>query len=461
VSKEQIVVGGGLVGPLLAIILKKAGHNVELYERRPDIRLQNNDSGRSINLVVTSRGIHALKQVGLDSEILKDTVPVMGRMMHSTVGELTYQAYGKDDSECNYSISRLHLNKVLLTKAEELGIPIHFSHQLENLEIKNNECNFTTPNGNKKVSAENIFGTDGSGSRVRAALCKDAEAQKTTYNRLEPLGVAYKELLIPAGDNNSYPMEKNALHIWPRGNHMLMALPNLDGSFVVTLYLPIQGEISFSNLESESQINSFFNKYYADSIPLMPKFIKDFLNNPVGNLATVKCFPWVKEDKVILVGDAAHGIVPFFGQGMNSGFEDCAVLFDLLNLHGNDWGRIFQEFQSIQKENGDAIADMAIENYVEMSEKVGQKDFLLKKQIEAILTKEFPSLYKSRYNLVTHDLIPYKKAQDIGHIQSGILEELVIGIESVDETDLVKAKILLNERLSPYLQTHSISFLLV
>ena len=439
------VVGAGLVGSLLAVILKKKGYRLAVFERRPDMRKEKISKGRSINLVVTSRGLSALARTGLDKKVLDISTPVKGRMMHSKRGDTTFQPYGKD-TECNYSISRGGLNRFLLDQMEELGIPLYFSHKF--MDLKQDRLIFDT---GKETAFQvgRIFGADGAGSQVRRVL-----GFKTT---VDPLGTDYKELLMPALSSGGYPMERNALHIWPRQTHMLMGLANLDGSFTMTLYLPSDGPVSFSKIKTPEEIESFFKRDFPDAISLMPDFVDDFLNNPASSLSTVRCAPWVDASRVCLVGDAAHAIVPFFGQGMNAGLEDCSCLFDLLN-ESDDWEKIFSHYDTVRRPNGNAIADMAIENYWEMRDRVGEPAFLLRKEIERKLEETFPLDYRSRYGIVAFTLIPYLHAQRIGEIQNSILKELGEGIDSVEDLDFKKAEYLIERTLSPYLKKHDIKF---
>ena len=439
---DVVVVGAGLVGSILAIFLRQRGYNVRMFEKRADMRVGQAEGGRSINLVVTSRGLQALEQVGLKKEVLAITKPVYGRMMHDLDGELTYQSYSKDDSECNYSVSRAQLNKEMMTHAERAGVEIEFSCECTDIDHETGTIWF----GERKVTADAIFATDGAGSAVRRELVKQGHLEDS----VDFLPHGYKELLIPAGENNAFLIEEKALHIWPRGEHMLMALPNLDGSFTVTLYLANEGEVSFAALQTKEDVMAYFQKYYADSLALLPTLGEEFFENPTGLLGTVRCAPWYVGEKVVLLGDAAHGVVPFFGQGMNAGFEDCSVLDKCLDVCSDQLDEAIAMYSDIQKANGDAIADMAIENFIEMSEKVGDEAFLLQKQVEAKVGRTFPDLYLSRYSMVTHSLIPYHVCQKAGLIQQEILDALTQDIQSADEVDLSKAELLIREKLSPF-----------
>ena len=475
-AKGLVIVGGGLVGSLLALMLRQRGHEVELFEKRPD-RRGGKSGGRSINLVVTSRGLHALKSVDLHREVLDLAVPVKGRMIHSREGDLVFQPYGRNDSECNYSISRAQLNDLLLDRASEAGVRIHFGHRLKTLEVEggggpggpsSSLLLFETPQGDTPLSvrAQRVFGADGASSAVRKAL--------PLKTRVNPLGASYVELFIPPQKNGGYAMEKNALHIWPRQTHMLMALANLDGSFTMTLYLPDKplakggSGVSFETVTSREDVQALFKRDFADAFPLMPRYREDFIDNPVGRLGTVHCHSWAYGEKVVLVGDAAHAIVPFLGQGMNAGFEDCTCLQSLIGQRGmEEWDEVgvFHQYDALQRPNGLAVAEMAIENYREMQDRVGDSRFLLKKKLEQRLQAAFPHKYRTRYALITYTLIPYRHAQNIGEIQKEIVEELAQGQGMEEELDLdlnldlAKAEQLIDHHLVPYLQTHRIELI--
>ncbi len=448
---EKIVISGaGLVGAFWALAMKKRGHEVELYEKRSDMRLDSADGGRSINLIATSRALNAFTTVGILDEVKKIVVPVTGRMMHSLSGDLTYQPYGRDESECNYSVSRSLLNITLLNEAEKAGVKIIFSHELESLDPDAGKAKF----GGKTTSFDRFFGADGAGSLTRKELLR---LMPNESESVEFIDSDYKELLMPAGSNNEYLMEKKALHIWPRGNHMLMALPNLKGSFTMTMYLPKTGEDGFENLKTKEDVTKFFEKYYKSAIPHMPDFANEYFENPQGKLGTVRMSKWVYKDKVALMGDAAHSIVPFFGQGMNCGMEDCFYLLSFIEKHGESWQKVFEDYDRYQRPNGNAIADMALENFVEMKEKVGDERFLLKKAVEHKIENLFPEKYRARYGMVTYTLIPYATAQKAGVIQNKILDELIDGISDVSELDVKKAETLIDELFVPFVKESGIS----
>ena len=432
----QIVIGAGLVGCLLAIMLRKRGYPVDIYEKRPDGRQKAGGGGRSINLVITARGIAALEEAHLWEDVSKLCVPVSGRMIHSPEKALTYTPYGRD-GECNYSVSRGELNNFLAGQVEALGGRIFFESPLERVDFERKVLHF--PAGEKRPF-ERLYGADGANSVVR----RDMPGVDT---RKEPLPSVYKEFLMPAAPSGEYPMEKKALHIWPRGEHMLMGLPNRDGSFTMTLYLPTNMEKS---LHTKERAGDFFVEHYADALKLAPQMAEEFFMRPTGTLGTVRCHPWHYQNEAVLLGDAAHAIVPFFGQGMNCGFEDCRLLVDSLET--------FAKFDQHQRPNGEAIADMALENFVEMRDKVGDAQFLLRKRVDSLLECEFKGEYRTRYAMVVYTHIPYAIAQAAGEIQRGILNELCQGLENIEALNLERAKALIDGRLSPFHARHGIAF---
>jgi kynurenine 3-monooxygenase len=445
-NSKITVMGAGLVGSLWALLLKQKGFDVEVFEKRSDIRKDSKTAGRSINLVMTSRGLHALKTAGLLEEALKLAVPVFGRMIHSKSGEQTYQPYGLE-TERNLSISRASLNQFLIQAAEKAGVRFHFEYDLEKIDFEKKTLHFKS---HTPKTYERLFGTDGAGSVVRKQLAE--VYPKEFQEKTEWLPADYKELFLP----QSNQLEKKALHIWPRGSHMMMALANLDGSFTVTLYLPKTGPVSFEKIKSAQSIESFFQSEFPDAVTLMPDYISDFQKNPQGALGTVRGSKWVLNDSVCLLGDAAHAIVPFFGQGMNAGFEDCTHLLKIFDEEKN-WGRAFEKFNNTQRANANAIADMAIENWIEMSEKVALPEFQLRKKVEAQLEKRFPEIFKSRYGMVTYTLIPYSLVQKAGHLQDEIFKDLCQGLHSIDQLSFDKAEALLKKNYVPFLLQNNMS----
>jgi kynurenine 3-monooxygenase len=449
-NENIILVGAGLVGSLLSIFLAKRGCSVEILERRPDMRKEEIAAGRSINLALSARGLHALAQVGLKEEILKQAIPMRGRMIHSRTGELTFQPYGRNDEECIYSISRSELNKSLMTFAESTEkVAIQFNQKVTSIDFQSNTIHVVNElnNASNDIKFSRVIGTDGSASAIRNDMMKNVNDDCT----ISYLEYGYKELLIPEGANGIFQMEKNGLHIWPRGTYMLIALPNFDGSFTATLFLPFEGEDSFATLNSPVAVLDFFAKQFPDVAPMMHDLETSFFANPVGRMNTVTCSPWNVEDKALLLGDASHAIVPFFGQGMNCGFEDCTVL-DQLIAETNNWGDVFDTFGGHRKTNTDAIAAMAIENFIEMRDKVADPQFLLEKGVEKILQEKFPDDYISRYALVTFNRVPYRIAFDIGRIQNAILAELCQHLSQPNQVDLNQAESLISQKLKPFLR---------
>ena len=447
------VIGAGPVGCVLAALLAQRGFDVTLYEKRPDMRAHTEDAGRSINLVLTNRGLRALELLGVRSHVEQAlTVPVLGRMMHDLEGQLTYQPYGKDDSEHNHSVSRSELNRYLLTLAEKNGVTVCFGHALVGGDIERGELVLEVA-GEERITREvdAVFGADGAPSALRQLLVRD-HGFEAVVDWLED---GYKEIPFPAAPDGGWAMERDALHIWPRGHHMLMGLANLDGSFTGTVYLPHEGEDGFASLNTPEAVLGFFERHYPDAVALLPDLTRDFLEHPEGKLGTMRCRPWHLKNRALLVGDAAHAIVPFFGQGLNCGLEDCTVLDELLEQHAT-LEEVFDLFDMSRKPNGDAIAQMALDNYVEMRDRVGDEEFLLKKKVEHRIEQELGHLYRSRYATVVYSHIPYKFAQDAGVIQQRILHQLTRGISSPEEVDMAHAEALIREELTPFYEARDI-----
>ena len=424
-SKKNItIIGAGLVGSLLSIYLSKRGNKVSIYERRPDMRKETMSAGRSINLALSDRGIKALEEVGIMDEIRKIAIPMNGRQMHSIDGSNPYQAYGKEGQYIN-SVSRGELNKKLMDLAEENGVEIFFNQKCNNINWNENIITFENTFNTQlsTINAQLIFGSDGAYSAAR--LTHQLQHDRFQYDQYY-IDFGYKELNIPAGDNGMFLLEKNALHIWPRGNYMLIALPNTDGSFTCTLFFPFEGDPSFKSLDNKEKVRSFFNTTFSDASRLMPTLEDDFFNNPTSSLITVKCFPWVRDSTFALIGDAAHAIVPFFGQGMNCGFEDCSVLNGLIDKHNENWEAILQEYQLLRKPDADAIADLALNNFVEMRDKVGDPGFLLQKKIEANFSTKYPGKWLPAYAQVTFSPhIRYSDALKNGTRQETIMQKIM------------------------------------
>lgn len=436
------VIGAGLTGPLVSVYLAQRGFSVDLYERRPDIRNTQIPAGRSINLALSKRGLFALENIGLGESIKKMVIPMKGRMIHYKDGSLDFQPYGKDDSEMIYSISRAELNRVLLSKADEMEkVSIRFDAKCLQAELDQKFVIVEKNGQEEEVEFQFLIGADGAGSSVRESMEKSGLVQ----SEFEPLGHGYKELVIPANASGKFVLESNVLHIWPRKSFMLIALPNLDKSFTCTLFLPQSGNPSFESLQDHQDIMDWFTSEFPDAIPLIPNLSDDWNANPVGNLGTVRCSPWLVNDHALLIGDAAHAIVPFFGQGMNAAFEDCSVLNALFEK-GNDIESVFKEFSENRKTDADAIADMALENYVEMRDKVADPKYLKHRKIEKILELEFPQDFIPRYSMVSFHRIPYSEVRRKGNIQKEIIEA-VSSASGEESIDLELAKKLIAEKL--------------
>ena len=428
--KEITIIGAGLVGSLLSIYLSKKGYKVKAFERRSDMRNENISAGRSINLALSDRGIRALEEVGIMNEIRKICIPMHGRYIHNADGSTAFQAYGKEGQFIN-SVSRAELNKKLMDLAEQYGTEIYFNHKCEFIDWQTNTITFEKADlKSQTTNFKLLFGADGAYSAAR--LQHHLQTDRFQYSQYY-IDFGYKELNIPAREDGSFRMEKNALHIWPRGNFMLIALPNIDGSFTCTLFFPFEGDPSFTSLSSKEKVRSFFEKTFMDAVPLMPTLEDEFFANPTSSLVTVKCYPWGREDKFALIGDAAHAIVPFFGQGMNCGFEDCSVLNGLMEKHGEDWHTILSEYQKLRKPDADAIAELALNNFIEMRDKVGDAKFLLQKKIEAKLHEKFPDKWIPAYSQVTFSpKIRYSEALARGKRQETIMNEIMTD-ENIDE----------------------------
>jgi kynurenine 3-monooxygenase len=441
------LVGAGLNGPLLAILLRQRGFTVELYERRPDMRRVRMSAGRSINLAISTRGIHALHQAGLWRRMMSIIIPMRGRMMHSAEGKLTFQPYGKDETEVINSISRAELNIALLNAAEEQGARIYFSQRCIGCDLKTGALRLRNEETGEETTQDPaiVVGCDGSASAIRTEMLR---LNRFNFSQ-QYLDYGYKELTIPAGPNGRHLLETHALHIWPRGNYMLIALPNIDGTFACILFLPFEGANSFAGLTSQKSIGSFFESNFPDVVPLMPNLLDNYFTNPTGSMVTIKCSPWHVERKTLLLGDSAHAIVPFFGQGINCGFEDCTVLIDLLDRHGADRPHIFAEFEKERKINTDAIADMAIENFIEMRDKVADDRFLFRKRVELALEAKFPNLFVPKYAMVTFHRVPYSVALMRGVVQDRILAELCDSIDKIEDLDWPQADQLIHRDLTP------------
>ena len=434
-KKDITIVGAGLVGSLLSIYLAKRGYNVSIYERRADMRNQKLAAGRSINLALSDRGLLALEKVGLADEIKEISIPMHGRFIHNLGGTTAFQPYGKEGQFIN-SVSRATLNMKLMDIAEKLGVKIFFNEKCIRLDWDNDVIEFENVKGKEPPTskADIVFGADGAYSAAR--LQHQLQHDRFDYHQYY-IDCGYKELTIPPTVEGEFALKPNALHIWPRKDYMLIALPNLDKTFTCTLFFPFEGETSFSRLDTREKVSNFFAQTFPDAALLMPNHVQEFFANPTSSLVTVKCYPWIREDKFALIGDAAHAIVPFFGQGMNCGFEDCRILDELIGQYEGDWATILEEYQSLRKPDADAIADLAINNFIEMRERTADPKFLLQKKIEARMHEKYPDKWIPAYSQVTFSPnIRYSEALERGKKQEAIMQQIMSlpGIEVKWET---------------------------
>ena len=425
---KVLIIGAGLCGSLLALRMAQRGYKVEVYESRPDLRKVDISAGRSINLALSDRGLKALRLCGMEEKAREICIPMYGRLMHDTKGNTFASNYSGREGEYINSISRGDLNAILLDAAEEHeNVTIYFNSGCKKVDIENNIAHFKSYETNEKyiVKADVIFGTDGAGSSLRKSYVSE---RKFLFSYSQNyLNHGYKELEIPADKNGNHQISKGHLHIWPRGDFMLIALPNMDGSFTVTLFLSYdEGEYNFNNLTTEEKITAFFEQEFPDALALIPNIKEEFANNPTGPLGTIKCSPWFYQNKTLLMGDSAHAIVPFYGQGMNASFEDVFVFDEILNQDLGDWNAVFKAYQKARKHDTDAIADLAIDNFYEMRDHVANPLFKEKRKIEMDLEKHFPSQYSSKYSLVTfNENIGYNEAMQRGRAQDKALLNLI------------------------------------
>ena len=421
-SKHFVIIGGGLVGSVLACFLAKRGHQVSVYERRSDMRLAGYIGGRSINLALSNRGWAALDKIGMRERIEKISLPMSGRMVHNIDGTTAYIPYGKD-GQAIYSVSRGDLNIELINEAERsAGVKFYFDEQCTHIDFDKNTVQLTNARTKQttSVTGDYIFGSDGAFSAVRYEMQKTPQFDfSQTYE-----SYGYKELTIPAGPNTSWNIENNALHIWPRKSFMMIALPNIDGSFTCTLFTSHKGDNSFDKLQTEQEVEDFFKVNFPSALKHLPDLKKDFFVNPTGALVTMRCFPWVHK-KTALIGDAAHAVVPFYGQGMNCGFEDVRILDEILDATNENWDEALDKYQYSRKPNADAIADLALYNYIEMRDLSAQPEFQLRLKIEKNIAAHFPGRFKTLYSMVTFDQVPYSEARNQAKEQGTLLDEIM------------------------------------
>jgi kynurenine 3-monooxygenase len=429
-TPQLTIVGAGLAGALMACFLGKAGHRVDVYEKRPDPRAGGRAEGRSINLAISVRGLDALREIGLADAVLQGAILMRGRMMHSPTGQLTFQPYGKDDSEAIHSVSRAGLNLTLLEAAARYHtVRLFFSRKCTGIDLATTAVELLDEAAGEvtHVPAEVVIGADGAYSAVRAQMQKQ---ERFNYQQ-DYLAYGYKELTIPPGPDGGFGMEEHALHIWPRHSFMMIALPNRDRSFTCTLFLPYEGPNSFAGLRSEAEVLRFFRDQFPDAVPLMPALLPDFLKNPTGPLLTVRCGPWHVGGKVVLIGDACHAVVPFLGQGMNAAFEDCVVLNQCLAEKAPDWEAAFRAFEERRKPHTDTLADLCIDNFIEMRDRVSSRMFLLKKKLGILLHKLFPRWYVPLYTLVSFTRTPYAEAVRRARRQDRVVAGLAVAVVCV------------------------------
>jgi kynurenine 3-monooxygenase len=419
------IVGAGLGGTLMACYLARAGHEVDVYEKRPDPRTRGPERGRSINLALSVRGIHALREVSLADEVLQNAIVMRGRMIHDRNGRQIFQPYGKDDSEALYSVSRAGLNLTLVNAAARHdSVRLFFGRRCAALDLHSNHVEFfdETAQTPERIAADIVIGADGAYSAVRAQL----ERRERFNYQQDYLGHGYKELIIPAGPGGQFRLEKHVLHIWPRGSFMMIALPNQDGSFTCTLFWPYEGPNSFAALRTAGEVEAYFRDQFPDAVPLMPTLADDFLHNPVGGLVTIRCQPWHADGRVVLLGDACHAVVPFLGQGMNAAFEDCTVLSQCLKRHAPDWEQAFRAYEGQRKESLDVLADLCVANFIEMRDKVGSRWFLLKKKLQVLLHRMMPAFYVPLYTMIEFTRIPYAEARRRARVQDRMVRKMLL-----------------------------------
>jgi kynurenine 3-monooxygenase len=449
---QVTIIGAGLAGTLLACMLAQRGFSVDLFERFGDLRAGSAAAGRSVNMALGERGRHALSAVGLLDTVDGFSIPMRGRLLHSIYGQVRLQPYGKDESEVIYSVDKVRLIMCLLNTAGASGkINLFFGHHLTDIDWDTRQASFTDQQGAvvRQHGFEVLIGADGAKSALRRAMEQVMDVGATE----ELLETGYKELSIPPADGGGFRIDPNALHVWPRGGHMIIALPNPDGSFTVTLFLPHKGTErmlwGFEELDSWIRQRSFMEANYSDAVPLIPDLKTEFAENPVGLMGTVRCRNWHLDGRALLIGDAAHAMVPFHGQGVNAAFEDCVELMACIDEFGPDWAEVFSALQARRRDNVDAIAEMALENHQIMRDSVRQPEFILRKELEHELERRHPAHFVARYSLVMFHRVPYAEAYRRGEIQAQMLDDLLEGVAKLEEVDFERADHLISQRLEP------------
>ena len=438
-QKKITIVGAGLAGSLCALYLTKRGYKVSIFERRNDLRSEIITAGKSINLALSKRGLSALEKVGVDTQVMKIAIPMHKRIMHDDKGNLTEQLYG-NEGQAIYSVSRAQLNVLMMELAEKNGAELYFNEKCVEANFEQSRVIFKNTNTNikKAIASDLIIGADGAFSAIRKQMV-ELNNHDFNYNKIDH---DYKELHIPAGESSTFLLDKNALHIWPRGEFMLIALPNLDGSFTCTLFAPQKGDKSFEGLNSRVEVENYFRTIFPDFFNLVPDLYQQWITNPTSGLGIIKTYPWHINGTVALIGDAAHATVPFYGQGMNASLEDCRILDELLDKHGDDLKSCFNEYSLIRKPNGDGLQDLSMQNFIVMRDKTADPVFLLQKEIEKKFSNLYPEKWIPLYSMVSFTNIPYADAWDIGMKQEKIMEEIMStpNIDIVWESDKIMDK---------------------
>lgn len=446
-SSSIDLIGSGLAGALMSLYLAQAGYRVDLFERRSDLRKVSQSAGRSINLALSARGLHALAEVGLKDAVMQQALPMRGRMMHDPAGQLTFQPYGLHPHEAIYSISRGFLNEVLMDAAEASGrVSIHFEQRCLGMDLSSGTVQMQDLPGNRhySLSGKPVIGADGAGSALRQSLISRL---RVNYAQ-DYLDHGYKELTLSPNAQGGFQLDPEALHIWPRQRFMLIALPNPDASFTCTLFLPFESGADtpgFDQLSSPAAISAFFESHFGDLPPLMPDLVAQFEQNPTSVLSTIRLGPWYHSDRLLLIGDAAHAIVPFFGQGMNAAFEDCSLLAECLRGQPADLESVFADFYRARKPDADAIAEMALENFIEMRDKVADPAFLLRRQVGLLLAQRYPDVFVPKYSLVSFHRVPYALALAHGNLQQTLLLTLCEGLQQPEDLDWQQAEALVQQ----------------
>ncbi len=422
--KEATIVGAGLVGSLWAVYLSKAGYNVKIFERNSDMRRESFTAGKSINLATSYRGWKALDNVGIGDEIRKIAIPMYGRTIHDAAGNTTFHTYGVNN-QAIFSVSRRELNCKLMDLAEQSGkTTFYFNELCTQVDLVNTISVFENSLSGKKtkIKSDVIFGTDGAFSAVRYNAMQKCDRFNYSQHYIED---GYREILLPANEDGTHKLHRDSLHIWPKGRFMLIALPNFDGSFTCTLFMPFEGHRHcFKNLTGKDKVEAFFKEVFPDFFELMPSVADSWEKHPLASLVIIKCFPWV-QNNTALMGDAAHATVPFYGQGMNCGFEDCSVMWDLMNKHKENWTKIFEEYQLLRKPNGDAVQELSLQNYLVMRDKVADEEFLTQQKFEKRINELYPEKYLPLYSMVSFSDIEYSKALKLGNEQDAKIKEII------------------------------------